>query len=359
MRLLRYVFILIGFLSTSCMVTRTTWYNFTDITNYKIFPSRPLPASSVPFRFTEAQREPGQILGRISLQKIDSIANLDKSVAILIIRNDSLLFEKYYHDYSVASTVASFSIAKSYTSALIGVAMADGYIKSINDKLVTYVPELSRSRGFEKITLRHLLTMTSGIRPSESRLKSWGLDAKLYYGRHLYNYLMQLKVEGEPGKKFAYTSVNTQLLGLVLERVTGKTVTEYLNERIWRSLGTEYDASWSIDKKKDGHEKTFCCINAAARDFAKFGRLFLHRGNWNGVQLVPADWVDESTSSCDSEPVPYYKYHWWISENGYYASGLHGEYIYVNPAKGLIMIRLGKAETRSWPRIFDQISTLM
>ena len=355
MRLLRYLFVPVLLILTSCMASRMTWYNYTDITNYKIFPSRALPASTTPFHFANAQRQPGQILGQVSLQKIDSIARIDKSVAILIIRNDSLLFENYYLDYNAASQVSSFSMAKAYTSALIGIAIEDNYIKNINDRLITYVPELAHNRGFEKVTLRHLLMMTSAIKAKTS---IGVLDARLYYGRHLYNYLMRLKVEGEPGKEFVYSNVNTQLLGLVLERVTGKTVTEYLNARIWKALGTEFDASWSIDKKKDGHEKTFCCINATARDYAKFGRLFLNRGNWNGTQLVPAAWVDESTGSA-SESVSYYKYQWWITENGYYASGLHGEYIYVSPAKGLVMIRLGKAETRSWPRIFDQISALM
>jgi CubicO group peptidase (beta-lactamase class C family) len=350
---------LISLLTTSCLMGRFAWYNFSNITDHKIFPARNLPASATPFHFTEAQRT--DRIGQINLKKVDSLVRNNRSVAFLIIRNDSLLYENYYRGYTASSTVASFSAAKSYTSALIGAAIADGYIKNIDEPVTNYLTELKNKESFDQITIRHLLLMTSGIRANESYYNPFGQAAKLYYGRNLGAYCNRLSVEYPPGTRFAYRSVNTQLLGLIVEKATGKTVTEYMYDRVWRHLGTEYDASWSIDKKNDGMEKTFCCINAKARDFAKFGRLYLHQGNWNGTQLLPATWISESTTpSRDNGAVPYYGYQWWITRRGYEANGLHGEYIYVCPQKNLIIVRLGEDEGHlGWEQLFDEIAEAM
>lgn len=340
----------------SCLVGRFAWYNFSDITDYKIFPSRPLVKSNAPFRFTEAIQK--ERVGKARVAKIDSIVAANNSVAFLIIRNDSLLFERYYQHYDAGSTVASFSMAKSYTSALIGAAIAEGAIKSVEEPITNYLTELKNRKGFERITIKHLLQMTSGIKANESYYNPLGQAAKLYYGRNLRGYLSRLKTDYAPGTKFAYRSVNTQLLGLIVERATKKKVTDYLNEKIWQHLDAEYEASWSIDKKNNGLEKTFCCINAKARDYAKFGRLFLNNGNWNGQQLLPSQWIQESTTSDAKDgAVNYYGYQWWISQEGFYADGLHGQFIYVNRAKNLIMVRLGKSEGKiPWPNFFDQLS---
>jgi CubicO group peptidase (beta-lactamase class C family) len=346
----------ISFMLSSCLMGRFAWYNFSNITDHKIFPSRPLPHAFQPFRFIDAQRT--DRIGKVQLQKLDSIVRSNNSVAFLIIRNDSLLFENYYQHYTAASTVASFSAAKSYTSALIGAALADGFIKSIDDPITNYLTEFKGKRGFDKITIRHLLLMTSGVKANESYYNPFGQAAKIYYGRTLRTYIKHLKTDYEPGTKFAYRSINTQLLGFIVERATGKTVTEYLNDRIWNHLGPEYDATWSIDRKNNGMEKTFCCINAKARDFAKFGRLYLYEGNWNGTQLLPAEWIRESvTSSKEAGAAPYYKYQWWLTKRGYEANGLHGQYIYVCPSKNVVIVRLGKSERKiSWENLFDSIA---
>lgn len=328
-------------LCTSCLPGRFAWYNFSDITDHKIFPSRKLPASSTPFQFATAQ--PGSFTTTVNIAEWDSLVAASQSVAFLIIRNDTLLFEKYYNRYDTASTVASFSMAKSYTSALIGAAINDGFIKSVDEKITTYLPELSSRKGFDQITIEHLLKMTSGIKANESYYNPFGQAAKLYYGRNLRKYLAHLKTDYEPGTRFAYRSINTQLLGLILERATKRNVTDYLNEKIWSRMQPEFEASWSIDKKKNGLEKTFCCINAKARDFAKFGRLYLNEGNWNGENILPRQWVQDSvTPETTNGSVNYYGYQWWIARSGYFADGLHGQYIFVNPKKNLILVRLGK-----------------
>ncbi|HET9053029.1 MAG TPA: serine hydrolase, partial [Cyclobacteriaceae bacterium] len=163
-------------------------------------------------------------------------------------------------------------------------------------------------------------------------------------------------------QKFEYVSGNTQLLGLVLERaLKNKTVTEYLQEKLWKPLGMEYDASWSLDKKKNGLEKTFCCLNARARDFAKIGRLYLNKGNWNGKQIVSQKWVEVSThADLTDGGASFYKYQWWIpSPNGdFMAEGILGQFIYVNPAKNLVIVRLGKKHgDTDWARTFINLAS--
>ena len=347
---------LLALLMQSCLVGRFVWYNFSNITDHKIFPSRPLVKSEAPFRFAEAPKK--ERIGKARVAKIDSMVAANNSVAFLIIRNDSILMERYYQQYDASSTVASFSMAKSYTSALIGAALSEGFIKSVEEPITNYLTELRGRKGFDQVSIRHLLQNTSGIKSSENYYNPLGQAAKLYYGRNLRGYLSRLKTDYAPGTKFAYRSVNTQLLGLIVERATKKNVTEYMNEKIWSYLGAEFGATWSIDKNKNGLEKTFCCINAKARDFAKFGRLYLNEGQWNGKQLLPKQWITESTTSIQKEgAVGYYGYQWWISQKGFYADGLHGQFIYVNRAKNLIIVRLGKSEGKMpWPNFFDELS---
>jgi CubicO group peptidase (beta-lactamase class C family) len=172
-----------------------------------------------------------------------------------------------------------------------------------------------------------------------------------------------MKLKHEPGKQFEYISGNTQLLGLVLERaLKGTTVTQYLQNKLWTPLGMEFDASWSIDKKKDGLEKTFCCINARARDFAKIGRLYQNKGNWNGKQIVSKSWVEASTKLDTTEgSASYYQYQWWLPNPNvdFMAEGILGQFVYVNPSKNLIIVRLGKKEGRiNWWGFFTSLAAL-
>lgn len=200
--------------------------------------------------------------------------------------------------------------------------------------------------------------MRSGIKFTESYINPFGDAATFYYGTNLRKYLNNRKPEQAAGSRHKYSSGDTQLLGLVLERaLRGKTITAYLEEKIWRPLGMEYDATWSLDREDNGLEKTFCCINARARDFSKIGRLYLNGGNWNGKQIVSKKWVEESTTA-DPESVNYYKYQWWLEPNGaYMMQGILGQYVYVNPAKNLIIVRLGKgAGNRAWRTLFAELS---
>jgi CubicO group peptidase (beta-lactamase class C family) len=286
-----------------------------------------------------------------------------------------VLYEWYSPDYSAKSIVPSFSMAKSFVSAMIGIAIDEGKIKNTSEPITNYIDFFDKEK-FGKITIQHLLDMQSGIHYNESYINPFGDVAKYYYGTNIKKYLHHLKIKEAPGKNFEYVSLNTQLLGLILEKATGKSLTAYLQEKLWTPLGMEHDASWSIDSKKGQTEKAFCCINARARDFAKFGRLYLHKGNWNGQQLVSSKWVSESVTF--HEPKNYFLYsnQWWHARNffpasdtltkqkpwltytatgkgkstpmayqpsgDFYAEGHLGQFIYVSPKHQMIVVRLGK-----------------
>lgn len=349
---------------TACTGGRMLVYNFSDIKDYKRFADHELTQSMTPFHF--GRRDPGYFEEKKVIVKhegehtpLTGLLEESNTVAFLVIQHDDILFERYYHKYDTSSLVASFSMAKSYTSALVGCAVADGLIRSIDDLMVDYIPEL-KGRGMDAVTVRHLLQMTSGIHHEENYYNPFAGVAKLYYGRKLHRQVSHLRGDGAPGEDFRYKSINTQVLGEIVTRVTGKSLAQYMNEKIWSHLGTEYPASWSIDQRKDGMEKAFSSINATARDFAKFGRLYLHQGKWEGKQLIPSSWVTESTKvDTTNGSAWYYQYQWWLpSKSGdYMANGHLGQYIYVNPAKDLVIVRLGKNEGKvEWWTTFVEIA---
>lgn len=357
------ILLIIAFQFYSCQLSRFIFYNFANITDYKIFPSNPLHNDSAKFIFSTSSN--GKFPKTITYENnkdisLDKFLESNKSVAFIIIKNDTIQYEKYFYGYDQSSIVSSFSMAKSVTSVLIGCAIDDGLIQSVDEPITNYITELKKN-GFEKVQIKHLLQMTSGIKSNENYVNPFGDVADYYYGRNLRKEIRKLKTEIEPGKKFKYISINTELLGLILERaLKTKTVTQYLQEKIWQPIGMEFDASWSIDRKKNGLEKTFCCLNARARDFAKIGRLYLNNGNWNGKQIVSENWVQESTHTDTSEGgARYYKYQWWLPSNkgDFLAAGILGQFIYVNPEKKLIIVRLGKKDgSVDWWNIFKSLA---
>ena len=358
------IVIIISIVLSSCKLGRFVFYNFADIKDYKIFPSRTLQSNETKFKFhsTDHGKYPGSFKwgNKLDSVSLDWILEQNKTVAFLIIKNDTIQYEKYFKGYNQESIIPSFSMAKSITSILIGCAIDDGLIKSIDEPITNYIPELKKN-GFEKVSIRHLLQMTSALKFSESYFNPFGEAASFYYGRNLKREVAKLKLKGTPGQKFEYVSGNTQLLGLVLEgALKVKTVTQYFQEKLWTPLQMEYDASWSIDKKNEGTEKTFCCINARARDFAKIGRLYLNKGNWNGRQIVSEKWVEESTKIDTRDGgANYYKYQWWLpsTTGDFMAEGILGQYIYVNPSKNIVIVRMGKNNGRvSWSDFFSLLA---
>lgn len=356
--------IIVLIILSSCKLGRFVVYNFADIKDYKRFPSRALKSNDTKFKFySTGQGRYPKILkwgNKADSVSLDWVLEKNNTVAFLIIKNDTIQYERYFKGYDQESIIPSFSMAKSVTSILIGCAIDDGFIRSVDESITNYIPELKKN-GFEKVTIKHLLQMTSALKFSESYINPFGQAASFYYGRNLKHEISKLKLKGTPGQKFEYVSGNTQLLGLVLERALKvKTVTQYFQEKLWTPLEMEYDASWSIDKKNEGTEKTFCCINARARDFAKIGRLYLNKGNWNGKQIVSEKWVEASTTIDTADGgVNYYKYQWWLpsTSGDFMAEGILGQYVYVNPSQDVVIVRMGKNNGRiNWSDFFSLLA---
>jgi CubicO group peptidase (beta-lactamase class C family) len=361
-------------------VIRVLKWRDADVFDYQKFPERVLEPPPVPFVFTENIDE--EYVRRafreaVSVTDLDEMLRNTKTQAFLVIKNDTIVYEKYFNNTERHSIVTSFSVAKSFASALIGKAISEGYLSGIDEAITNYIPELAGRDGrFRDITIRHLITMSSGIKYKEY---PFGDDAKTYYYTDLRQLALEhTSIDRPPGERFHYNNYNPLLLGIVLERATGMTVTEYLQRSIWDPLGMEFPGSWSIDSETSGFEKMESGINARAIDFAKFGRLYLRRGNWEGVQILPEAWVDESTapgpvtdyrayypeSGIFTDGRGYYGYHWWGRKRGdgydYSALGNHGQYIYISPKSNLIIVRHGERYGRSdWLRVFYEVAGYM
>ena len=238
-----------------------------------------------------------------------------RTQALIVIKDDQIVYEKYYNGYQRDSIVTSFSSAKSFNSAMIGKAIDEGLIGSVNDPVIRYLPEL-KGRGLDEMTLRDLLMMSSGIQYTEDENlfpllgAPFSDDAKTYYYPDLRRLVLRdVKHGAEPvGKYMHYNNYHPILEGMILERVTGMPVAKYLEKTIWQPLGMEYPASWSLDSEATAFEKMESGINARAIDFARFGLLFLHNGRWNGQQVISKQWVKESTAPdpADQREWPYW-----------------------------------------------------
>jgi len=271
------------------------------------------------------------------------------TIAFLVIKNDSILHEEYWDGYSDSSYSNSFSMAKSIVSLLIGCALDEGKIKSLDQPITDYIADY-KGPEYEKITIKDLLTMSSGLNWDEAYSSAFSITTKAYYGNDLPGLVASLEPIEEPGKVHRYKSGDTQILSMIVEKATGKHLAEYASEKLWKPLGAEHSALWSLDKE-DGNEKAYCCFNSNARDFARIGQMLLDSGQFNGKQIVskeyirhatsPAVWLkDDKGKSCN-----YYGYQtWMITYKGMkinYARGILGQYIFVIPDKHAVIVRLG------------------
>jgi CubicO group peptidase (beta-lactamase class C family) len=277
--------------------------------------------------------------------------------ACLIIKNDTILSSYYAKGMNAETIHSSYSVAKSFVSALVGIAIDEGFIKSELDLVIKYLPKLKGGDELKELTLKHLLNHTSGIKYDLL------LDATIYYGTDIQKGIQRIKFIDKPGTKQHYINVNTQLLGMVLEAATGQLLSQYLEQKIWKPLGMCQEGLWGSDKK--GQERTFCCMGATALDYAKFASLYLNQGNWQGTQLISQKWHQKSICRDTSEGSSFnYNYSWYIGlkEYGdYMAIGLFKQYLYINPRKKIIIVLLNdqekslKAERVLWKEVFRQI----
>jgi CubicO group peptidase (beta-lactamase class C family) len=270
--------------------------------------------------------------------------------ALLIIKNDSIRFEQYWGEFSDRSATNSFSMAKTVVSILVGCALQEGKIQSIDQPVGDFLSEYKTGK-LGAITIRHLLTMSSGIAFDEDYVNPLAYPAEAYYGSNLRKLTIKYdEVTEVPGKTFRYLSGNTQILGLVLEKATGKKIADYATEKLWKPMGAEQPAFWSLDHA-GGDEKSFCCFNSNARDFARIGKLYLDSGRWNGTQLVPEAYALQSVQptglvNATGKPCLDYGFSWWMipeykTHRIFYARGILGQYIFAIPDLNMLVVRLG------------------
>ncbi|MCX6290590.1 MAG: serine hydrolase [Bacteroidetes bacterium] len=333
-------------------------YTYADIDDLDIFDTRVVPS---------ANPQPWAVSKDYNKTKITSplLSELEKnkSVAFLVIKNDSIRYEQYWDHYDQHSFSNSFSVAKSIVSILVGAALNDGKIKSLDEPVGNYLPHFAEGNN-AKLTIRHLLMMSSGLNWDESYSSLFSITTKAYYGTNLEKLANALKVVKEPGQKFDYMSGNTLLLAMVVEKATGMKLGDYASEKLWKQIGAEHSAQWSLDHT-DGQEKAYCCFYSNARDFARFGKLYLDSGAWNGKQIVSRNYVRESLTPAlldfTGNETNCYGYQWWLTEEKghriFYARGLRGQYIVVIPDEKIIFVRLGVE--RGKPRADFKLSDLV
>jgi CubicO group peptidase (beta-lactamase class C family) len=274
--------------------------------------------------------------------------------AFIVLQNDRVIFERYPGEWERDSIVTSFSVAKSITSLLIGIAIDEGLIHSVDDPITDYLPELrERDPEFTQITIRHLLNMASGLEYQEMRWFLFNGDDPLttYHPDQREISLNNAEIIQAPGEVFSYNKYHPQLLGMILERVSGMSVSEWTQSRLWEPAGMEYDAAWTLDSHESGFEKMEAGFNARAIDFARLGQLVLHDGELNGTRIVSEDWVRISTGQNADGRSPEFDDHlsygfmWWIIERdgatGYFAAGDHGQFIFINLDTRVVIIRNG------------------
>lgn len=370
----RYFTILtICFLSVvwcSCKIIKPVYYNLPDEKDAKRFPYRTVlqgPDSSI-FNFKKTNDTP-DVVKHIRIENksinatgvtLNQFVKLHKTISFAIIRNDSLLYEYYADNYSATKNVTSFSIAKAYITMLIGIAIKEGYIKTVNEPITDYITEWKDKPGYNLITIKDLLRHTSGLKFTESVFNPESDQLQFYYGTTLRKNIMASAIWEPPGLHFDYQSENPSLLALILERTTGTTVSNYLQKKIWSQIGTEAPALWSTDRNDSAAiEKAFCCLNARTLDFAKFARLLLNKGTWNGKQIVPQQWIEESIiRTIERGGKISYGYNLGIGPvayNSFYPIGLYGQLLYIYPAKNIIIVRFGNADINYNPNYWKEM----
>jgi len=270
-----------------------------------------------------------------------------QTVSFVAIKSGKLFYEKYWQGYSDSSLTNAWSMTKSFIGHLIAVAIREGKIGSMQDQVSKYIDMYQD----DSITIESLLTMSSGIDFYESYINPFSYPARSLYDSDI-KAIHEKYVSDEPaGVNFSYQSGNTQLLAFILEAATGTPLAQYASEKMWKPLGARYDALWSLDQK-DGMEKAFCCFNSNARDFARFGQLYLQGGIWNGDTLIDSTFHQKVTLPANlydvdrEEPNHRYSYTWWTlvhkDHHIYYCRGVNGQYIFVIPDFDMVVVRLGR-----------------
>jgi CubicO group peptidase (beta-lactamase class C family) len=349
-------------------IARAMWWREADVGDQYRFPARTIPIGDAasPLPAGVELDPPAPPSGADDDQAFDEFLRGTDTLAFLVVDEDRLVYERYFGGADRQARQTSFSVAKSFVSTLVGIAIDEGSIGSVTDPVTEYLPELAeRDPRFERITLRDLLSMSSGLRYEEQSLPlPWGDDVDTYYGTDLRDLaLSATQIVRPPGQEWLYNNYNPLLLGLVLERATGMSVSDYMATRLWQPLGAEAAATWNQDSESSGFEKLESGLNATPVDFARFGQLFLHEGQWNGTRIVSQDWVRVATAAeTSADPAVHYQYFWWIDTERpgrFFALGNFGQYVYVAPDAGSVIVRNGRdwgVDNDTWLTVFREVA---
>ena len=354
------VVLILPMLTGKTYLYKAVVYNFAGIDDYSIFDNHTIPASQpVPWRLSPQY-------GQIKIpDTLEQYLTALKSIGLLVVQNRQIVVEKYWNGYSDSSLSNSFSIAKSISGLLIGAAIYEGKIGSVHDPVGKYLPEFAEGEK-KKVKIADLLTMSSGSDWNESYANPLSVTTELYYGSDVYKTATGVNIVKTPGTYHSYKSGDTQLLGLIVEKATGKSLSAYAAEKLWQPLGAEHNALWSIDKQ-GGHEKAYCCFNSNARDFARIGQLMLDSGKINGVPVIDSAYFHKSITPClipdeHNKPCDYYGYQWWIipdQQNIFYARGILGQYIICIPSLNMVIVRLGEERDEKVNNVPAEVNKLI
>lgn len=277
-------------------------------------------------------------------------------IAFVIAKDSMLLHEEYWDGYNQESLTNPFSATKSIVGILTGIAVDKGYIHSIDDKVVTYLPEFNHD-GNEAVTIRDLLVMASGSSWNEEYAGLFTPTTAAYYGKDINKLMEEQRIIDQPGEKFRYQSGNTQLLAMLVTQSSGMTLSEFASRYFWTPVQAENDALWCLDHK-NGMEKAYCCFNTNATDLARLGQLVLNEGRWKNYQVVSKQWLDQSLapaiylSDKEDQPVDFYGFQWWmLSHRGHeikYARGILGQYVFVISDLNAVVVRMGHNRSKDY-----------
>ncbi|RLJ77492.1 serine hydrolase domain-containing protein [Pedobacter alluvionis] len=348
---------------------RVLRYRTPSAETYKVFPQEVSHKSDSAFHFIRPVKQ------RNDLDTLHVLDGNNRSIPLkdylknghvnvfIVIRNDSVLYERYDKGYSDSTLKSIFSGAKSMISIAIGQALADHSIKSLDDKVTQYIPELKSNPAFAQITLKNLLEMKSGLEFQDALggiVKAFFSDeAKYYYTDDMKAQLMKVKLVNKPGTVWVYKSIDPILLGWVLKKATGKSVAQYFEANVWKQIGTQYNATWGLDQV-NGLTNTASRFQVTAIDFAKIGRLYLNKGKYHGKQVVPEDWVNQSVNIGAEKPASAkgwqksaHHYLWWIPQEGdkgdYAAEGMLGQRLYIDPKTNTIIVQFADHGAGNYP----------
>lgn len=344
-----------AYLSTdTSLAARGILWGDSDAGDLARFPARVMHADSSPLQFTPPKKTTQGMLAALPITNdevgavnmpLEEYLALTNTKAFIVLHNDQLLYEAYFNGADRQTSVMSFSASKAFVSTLVAIAVEEGYIADLDVPVTAFIPELlDQDIRFGRITIRHLLSMKSGLRWERDESNPFSDDFISYYSPDLRDVAVTREIVELPGQRFVYNDYNPLLLGMVLERATGMSISEFMESRLWQPMGAEGDGSWSLDSDRSGFEKTFAGLNGRAIDLVKLGWLFLNNGENGDVQVVPQWWINEIASGPPEAGARYsYQYYWWIDHDRqmYFAEGDKCQFIDVFPQAELVIARFG------------------